>query len=113
MPASQLKRLKASLKAEGIVGPQQSKKQKKEGRRSRGNGEKLLQRGVALRSIRAQFNPFEVQTPSRDRAKFEVTNSRTVGGSVTKSIKARPGVTKGFGEESVSRQIPQVVDAAR
>ena len=101
MPPSQLKRLKVSLRNEGIVGPQQSKKQKK---RAATNGvatEKRAQRSVALQAIREQFNPFEVQAPSRGRDKFEVLNNRTLGGRVTKGIKGRPGVTKGYGEETV------------
>ena len=101
MPSSQLKRLKQSLRAEGIVGPQQSKKQKRRDGSSGASADRRLRKNVALQSIREQFNPFEVQAPARDRAKFEVTNSRTVGGRVTKAANARPGVTKGFGEETV------------
>ena len=101
MPSSQLKRLKASLRAEGIVGPQKSKKQKKNALTNGANKEQKAKRNVALQNIREAFNPFEVQAPSRGKDKFEVTNNRTVGGRVTKGVKGRPGVTKGLGEETV------------
>ncbi|KAI9828708.1 MAG: nucleolar complex protein 14 [Thelocarpon impressellum] len=105
MPPSQLKRLKASLKAEGIVGPQRSKKQRKKDGSNGANADKRVHRSVALQNIREQFNPFEVQAPARDKAKFEVTNNRTIGGRVTKEVKGRPGVTKGFGEETRRRTL--------
>ncbi len=105
MPPSQLKRLKESLRAEGIVGPQQSKKQKRKDGSNGATADRRARKNVALQNIREHFNPFEVQAPSKDRAKFEVTNSRTVGGRVTKGVKGRPGVTKGFGEETVGAPI--------
>lgn len=102
MPPSQLKRLKASLREQGIVGPQKSKKQKKQNAQNGANTEKRMQRTAALTGIREQFNPFEVKTSARG-PKFEVTNSRTLGGRITKGVHARPGVKKGLGEENVSR----------
>lgn len=105
MPPSQLKRLKASLREKGIVGPQQSRKQKQKNVQNGENKEKRLQRTVALNGIREQFNPFEIKTAARG-PKFEVTNSRTIGGRVTKGVKGRPGVTKGLGEENVWLKIP-------
>jgi len=102
MPPSQLKRLKASLREQGIVGPQQSKKQKKQNAQNGTNKDKRVNRTAALVGIREQFNPFEIKTSARG-PKFEVTNARTVGGATgSKSVKARPGVTKGLGEETVS-----------
>lgn len=100
MPPSQLKRLKASLREQGIVGPQQSKKQKKQNSKNGAIKDKRVQRNVALQGIRDQFNPFEVKAPVRGN-KFDVTNSKTIGGRVTKGVKGRPGVTKGLGEETV------------
>lgn len=100
MPPSQLKRLKSSLREQGIVGPQQSKKQKKQASKDGASQDKRVQRTVALQGIREQFNPFEIKTLSRGN-KFEFTNSRTVSGGVAKGITGRPGVTKGLGEENV------------
>ncbi|KAI9839041.1 MAG: nucleolar complex protein 14 [Thelocarpon superellum] len=105
MPASQLKRLKASLRSEGIVGPQPSKKQKKKLSQSDGALKDRARRGIALQNIREQFNPFEVQAPARERSKFDVTSNRTLGGRVNKVVKARPGVTKGLGEETRRRTL--------
>lgn len=100
MPPSQLKRLKASLREQGIVGPQKSKKQKKENAQSGNNKDKRVNRNTALAGIREQFNPFEIKTNARG-PKFEVTNARSVGGATgTKSVKHRPGVAKGVGEEN-------------
>ncbi|PSR82165.1 nucleolar protein 14 [Coniella lustricola] len=96
MPASQLKRLKASLKDQGIVGPQQSKKQKKKNAQDeRGRNDRRLQRGAALESIREQFNPFQFKTNARG-PKFEVT---TLKPETKKGILGRPGVAKALGEE--------------
>jgi nucleolar protein 14 len=101
MPPSQLKRLKASLREQGIVGPQKSKKQKKQIAQNGSSKDKRVNRTAALTGIREQFNPFEVKTSARG-PKFDVTSNKTMGGRVTKSVKARPGVTKGLGEENVS-----------
>jgi nucleolar protein 14 len=103
MPPSQLKRLKTSLREQGIVGPQKSKKQKKQTSESGVNNEKRLQRTAALNGIREKFNPFEFMSSARG-PKFDVTNNRNIGGGVAKVVKARPGVTKGLGEETVSRK---------
>lgn len=100
MPPSQLKRLKTSLREQGIVGPQKSKKQKKQNSQSGANIEKRVQRTVALNGIGEKFNPFEFKTSARG-PKFDVTSNRTVSGGVGKGGKARPGVTKGLGEETV------------
>ena len=100
MPPSQLKRLKTSLREQGIVGPQLSKKQKKQNSKNGATKDKRVQRNAALQGIREQFNPFEVKAPARGN-KFDVTNSKTIGGRVTKGVKGRPGVTKGLGEEAV------------
>lgn len=101
MPPSQLKRLKASLREQGLVGPQKSKKQKKQETRNGANSDKRVNRATALTGIREQFNPFEIKTSARG-PKFDVTSPHTMSGKVSKSVKARPGVTKGLGEETVS-----------
>lgn len=100
MPPSQLKRLKSSLREQGIVGPQQSKKQKKQASKNGASQDKRVQRTIVLQGIREQFNPFEIKTPSRGN-KFDFTSSRTVSGGVAKGVIGRPGVTKGLGEENV------------
>ncbi|KAM3086748.1 nucleolar complex protein 14 [Clarireedia jacksonii] len=97
MPPSQLKRLKASLREQGIVGPQQSKKQKKQNAQNGANKEKKIRRSVVLTGIREQFNPFEIKTSKTP--KFEVTSNKTLSGRISKGIK-RPGVAKGLGEEN-------------
>ncbi|KAF7503862.1 hypothetical protein GJ744_003059 [Endocarpon pusillum] len=93
MPPSQLKQLKASLRDQGLVGPQKSKKQKKLAAKDAGNRQK---RSAALHSIREHFNPFEVKTSAR-KEKFEVVSLKD--GRTAKSVQGRPGVTKGLGEE--------------
>lgn len=99
MPPSQLKRLKASLREQGIVGPQQSKKQKKQNAQNGANKEKKIKRSVALNGIRDQFNPFEIKQAKAP--KFEVTSNKTLGGRISKGIK-KPGVARGLAEENVS-----------
>lgn len=103
MPPSQLKRLKASLREKGIVGPQKSKKEKK---RSSGKdgAERAAQRSAALASIRDNFNPFEIKAAARPE-KFESTSLQKANGKNGKGVLARPGVTKSMGEETVSLRI--------
>ncbi|KAJ9615648.1 nucleolar complex protein 14 [Cladophialophora chaetospira] len=90
MAPSQLKQLKASLRENGVLGPQKSKKQRKS---SGKDAQKRAQRNAALEGIREQFNPFEVKAPAR-KAKFDFVNSKDVKPSL-----GRPGVTRGLGEE--------------
>ncbi|KAF4555881.1 Nop14-like protein [Elsinoe fawcettii] len=92
MPPSQLKRLKASLREQGLVGPQKSKKQKKSGRDS--NVDQRLQKQAALQQIRDSFNPFEIKAPSRT-TKFANAADRNGPATV-----GRPGVTKSMGEKA-------------
>jgi nucleolar protein 14 len=101
MPPSQLKRLKTSLREQGIAGPQKSKKQKKQNFQNGDNNEKKIQRTAALNGIREKFNPFEFKASARG-PKFDVTSNRNFGGGIAKVGKARPGVTKGLGEDAVS-----------
>ncbi|KAI1030817.1 hypothetical protein LB503_012308 [Fusarium chuoi] len=102
MAGSQLKRLKASLKEQGIVGPQQSKKQKRRNAQDeRSRNDKRLQRGVVLEGIREQFNPFDLKHAKGP--KFEVTSNRPM--LTAGSIKGRPGQAKAASEERVSSNI--------
>ncbi|KAH0544459.1 hypothetical protein FGG08_001356 [Glutinoglossum americanum] len=96
MPPSQLKRLKATLRAEGITGAQPSKKIRKKAGNGTGN-DRRVQRTTALQNIREQFNPFEVTALGRGREKFQVTTNKTLSG---RGLKGRPGVTKSLGEEN-------------
>jgi nucleolar protein 14 len=101
MAGSQLKRLKASLKDQGIIGPQQSKKQKRRiAQDERARNEKRLQRGAVLEGIREQFNPFDLKHAARG-PKFEVTTNRPTTAGIANGIKGRPGQAKAASEERV------------
>ena len=94
MPPSQLKRLKASLREQGITGPQKSKKQKKAQNK---NANHRAQRATALASIRESFNPFDFKHLARPK-KFEYVSNQS--GNASNNILGRPGVTKSQGEET-------------
>lgn len=100
MPASQLKRLKTSLREQGVTGPQKSKKQKKD-QKGR-SGQERVERNAALQQIRDSFNPFEMRQASRP-AKFPSASNKSANdgksGNRYKDILHRPGVTKSAGEE--------------
>ncbi|KAI1756733.1 nucleolar protein 14 [Xylaria castorea] len=96
MPGSQLKRLKASLREQGVIGPQQSKKQR---RKVAQNGKvNTNKRAAALESIREEFNPFDFKHNARG-PKFQVTSNRPVLGDAARGITGRPGDAKAMGEE--------------
>lgn len=99
MPPSQLKKLKTSLRESGILGPQKSKKQKKQASKSGALKEGRIQRNEALQSIRESFAPFEVKAPKRN--KFDFVSRNGVAGKVSKGVVGRPGDTKALGEENV------------
>ncbi|KAI0617805.1 Nucleolar protein 14 [Pyrenophora tritici-repentis] len=94
MPPSQLKRLKASLREQGITGPQQSKKQKKSQSK---NADHHARKASALQSIRESFNPFEFKHLARPH-KHEYVSAQAE--NAPKKILGRPGVTKSQGEEA-------------
>lgn len=103
MPPSQLKRLKSSLRQQGITGPQKSKKQKKSAKSSSAPHPSLdrSKKQAALQQIRDSFNPFEVQAPSRP-TKFphaSISNGAGKNGGRYKDVLHRPGVTRSAGEE--------------
>jgi nucleolar protein 14 len=107
MPPSQLKRLKASLRAEGITGPQPSKKSRRRASANGANKDRRVHLTATLQNIREQLNPFEVTAPGSGREKFEVTTNRTLSNRVGKGLKGRPGATKSVGEVNVkSYNIP-------
>ena len=101
MAPSQLKKLRLSLRESGVVGPQKSKKQKKQARKSGASREGRLQRNEALQNIRDKFAPFEAKGPARN--KFDFVSRNGVVGTASKGVVGRPGVTKGLGEENVRR----------
>lgn len=102
MAGSQLKRLKATLREQGIIGPQQSKKQKKRNAQdAQARNDRRLRKSAALDNIREQFNPFQFQMNARG-PKFQVTSNRTISGSEARGIKGRPEVALAQSEERVS-----------
>ncbi|KAL8694043.1 MAG: hypothetical protein Q9218_001221 [Villophora microphyllina] len=101
MPPSQLKRLKSTLREQGITGTQKSKKQKRQASKNGAFRDARIQRNTALEGIREQFNPFEVRAPTR-AIKYDVASSKA---PVGKGTIARPGVTKGLGEENRRRTL--------
>jgi nucleolar protein 14 len=98
MPPSQLKRLKTSLREQGITGPQKSKKQKKSQNK---NADARAQRHSALASIRESFNPFEFKHLARPK-KFEYVSNNADN---AKRVLGRPGVTKSQGEEARKKSL--------
>ncbi len=99
MAGSQLKRLKASLKDQGIIGPQQSKKQRRQNAQDqKAAGDKRLKRTDALESIREQFNPFQFKTNARG-PKFEATTNKPANDRAARGISGRPGLAKSMSEE--------------
>ncbi|KAL8698556.1 MAG: hypothetical protein Q9201_006508 [Fulgogasparrea decipioides] len=101
MPPSQLKRLKSSLREQGITGPQKSKKQKRQASKNGAFRDTRIQCNAALEGIREQFNPFEVRAPARP-SKYDVASNKATAG---RGEVARPGVTKGLGEENRRRTL--------
>ncbi|KAL2757476.1 hypothetical protein ACRALDRAFT_1074512 [Sodiomyces alcalophilus JCM 7366] len=84
---SHLKRLKASLREQGIVGPQKSKKEKK-----RQTGQR--NRREAIQEIREEFNPFDLKKNARG-PKFPVASLRNAAEEIT----GRPTASRSLGEE--------------
>ena len=99
MPPSQLKRLRSSLREQGVVGPQKSKKQRRQASKNGALKDSRIQRNAVLQGIRQQFNPFEVKPA--EKKKYDFASSKTVA----KPTLSRPGLTKGLGEENVRRPL--------
>ncbi|KXJ95568.1 nucleolar protein 14 [Microdochium bolleyi] len=99
MAGSQLKRLKASLREQGVIGPQKSKKQRKaEAQGSQGTATNRHTKNAQLAGIREQFNPFDLKHNVRG-PKFDVTTNRPATGNAAKGIHGRPSEAKALGEE--------------
>lgn len=100
MAGSQLKRLKSSLREQGIIGPQKSKKQRRQqAQDERSRNDKRLQRGVVLEGIREQFNPFDLKHAARP-AKHDVTTNKPTSARA-RGVMGKPGQAKALGEERV------------
>jgi nucleolar protein 14 len=99
MPPSQLKRLKASLRDQGITGPQKSKKQKKSLSKK---PEHRNHKATALASIRESFNPFEFKHLTRPH-KHEYVSAQPE--NAVKNIIGRPGEKKRQGEEARKKSL--------
>jgi len=93
MPESQLKRLKASLRAAGITGQQKSKRAAKTQRQSATRSDSRLDRNATLQTIREEFNSFEVKVTREKHA--------VIGRGKVKGAQGRPGLSKQIGEENV------------
>lgn len=98
MAPSQLKQLKSSLREKGIIGQQQSKKQKKHNAKSGAAASNRIHRNAVLQELREQFNPFEARAPARP-AKFAVTTNKPQ----SDLSRSRPGVTRALGEQRVRK----------
>ncbi|KAI1143441.1 Nop14-like protein [Hypoxylon sp. FL0543] len=96
MPGSQLKRLKASLREKGVIGPQLSKKQKKRNAQDgKINNNRRFQKAADLEGIREEFNPFDLKHNARG-PKFQVTTNKP---PPSNAAKGRPSEAKSLGEE--------------
>ncbi|KAI2467722.1 Nop14-like protein [Annulohypoxylon bovei var. microspora] len=96
MPGSQLKRLKASLREKGVIGPQLSKKQKKRNAQDgKTNNNRRFQKAAELEGIREKFNPFDLKHNVRG-PKFQVTSNRP---EISNASKGKPSEAKSLGEE--------------
>ena len=93
MGESQLKRLKARLKANGLIG-QTNSKSKKQSKRVPALAR--TDKDEIIRNIREEFNPFEIKTT---RQKHADILGRKVQGAT-----GRPGLSKQTDEEVVSWQ---------
>ncbi|KAI1501773.1 nucleolar protein 14 [Biscogniauxia marginata] len=99
MAGSQLKRLKASLRQQGVIGPQQSKKQKRRNAQDGNASNKTrLQKAATLNKIQEEFNPFDFKHNVRG-PKFQVTTNRPPTGNAARGIDGRPGDAKAIAEE--------------
>jgi len=99
MPPSQLKRLKASLHANGLTASAQQQSSKSKKRNPGRDTEQRAARAAALRTLRASLNPFEERRPAR-AAKRDVTSARAAA-----AVLGRPAVARSAGEEARRRTL--------
>ncbi|KAI1489754.1 nucleolar protein 14 [Biscogniauxia mediterranea] len=99
MAGSQLKRLKASLREQGVIGPQQSKKQKRRNVQDGNTSNKTrFQKAATLNKIKEEFNPFDLKHNIRG-PKFQVTTNKPATGNAARGIDGRPSEAKALSEE--------------
>ena len=96
MPPSQLKRLKQSLREQGLVRAPASESEK--GVAGNGITKSSTQRHKRLNNIRDQFNPFEVKAVGLE--KFAVMSNAPE----QEQVSHRPGARKSLGEEKVNAE---------
>ena len=97
MPPSQLRKLKSSLRETGVLGPQKSKKQKKQLSKNGGARDGQMRRSAALANIREQSNPFDIRAPARLKKNAVISRQGTEG-TANSRVTARPGLAKALGE---------------
>lgn len=90
MAGSQLKRLKATLRAHGLTGQANVKKNKKNSKRQAKEYDRE-EKAKTLNKIREQFNPFEIKNTKGKSYKADPKNGPVAIG--------KPGISKQIGEE--------------
>ena len=80
-----------------MLGPQKSKKQKKQLSNNGGARDGQMRRSAALANIREQSNPFDIRAPARFN-KNAVISRQGTGGTAKSRVTARPGLAKALGE---------------
>lgn len=90
MAGSQLKNLKATLKAHGLTGQTNIKKNKKNSKRQAKDYDRE-EKAKTLTKIREQFNPFEIKSTKGKQYKSDPKDGRVAVG--------KPGISKQIGEE--------------
>lgn len=90
MAGSQLKRLKATLRAHGLTGQANIKKNKKNSKRQAKEYDRE-EKAKTLNKIREQFNPFEIKNTKSKLYKADPKNGSIAVG--------KPGISKQIGEE--------------
>lgn len=90
MGGSQLKQLKAALKANGLTGQTNVKHKGKHGRKTP-NETRRDDRAEVIQKIREQFNPFDVKVTKKRKNEID---TRAIKGA-----QGKPGISKQIGEE--------------
>lgn len=95
MAGSQLKQLKATLKAHGLTGQTNIKKNKKNTKRQAKDYDRE-QKINTINKIREQFNPFEIKS---NKSKGKILPNATRDSSDARIAVGKPGISKQIGEE--------------
>lgn len=100
MAGSQLKQLKATLKAHGLTGQTNIKKNKKNTKRQAKDYDRA-EKINTLNKIREQFNPFEIKS-NKTKGKILKDRNDTGAANIDKNLRiavGKPGISKQIGEE--------------